>query len=130
MGLRSIPVRPCLSFESLNLKENCTSWKPPKNFSQYALANGTFAKGIELDDIDNSSSLHPGPSVWPVALAMGRSIQDRKRLIPAVVLGYETIIRLGQAINYAEHYSRGFHPSSTCGHFAATVVASKASQSE
>lgn len=114
--------------EGLNLKGDCTVIGSPKKFPpQYAaLANGTIVKGIELDDIDNSSSLHPGPSVWPVALALGENYHvDGKRLIPAVVLGYETIIRLGQAINYAEHYGRGFHPSSTCGHFAATVVASK-----
>jgi 2-methylcitrate dehydratase PrpD len=113
--------------QSLNLKGDCTmigtSLKSPQQYA--ALANGTFVKPNELDDVENSSSLHPGAAIWPVILAMGEKYHlDGKRLITAAVLGYETIIRLGQAINYAEHYKRGFHPSSTCGHFAATVTAS------
>jgi 2-methylcitrate dehydratase PrpD len=113
--------------QSLNLRGDCrvigTSMKSPQQYA--ALANGTFVKPNELDDVENSSSLHPGAAIWPVILAMGEKYHlDGKRLITAAVLGYETIIRLGQAINYAEHYKRGFHPSSTCGHFAATVTAS------
>jgi 2-methylcitrate dehydratase PrpD len=112
----------------LNLKGDCTvmgtSMKCP---AQYAvLGNGAFVKSNELDDVENSSSLHPGAAIWPVVLALGEQYGlSGKSLIPAVVLGYETIIRLGQAINYAVHYARGFHPSSTCGHFAATVAAAK-----
>ena len=114
--------------QSLNVRGDCTvigtSEKYPPQYA--ALANGTFVKPNELDDVENSSSLHPGASVWPVILAMGEKYHvDGKRLITAAVLGYETIIRLGRAINYAEHYKRGFHPSSTCGNFAATVAASK-----
>jgi 2-methylcitrate dehydratase PrpD len=113
---------------SLNLKGNCTligtSTKCPAQYA--ALGNGAFVKPNELDDIENSSSLHPGASIWPVILALGQHYElSGESLITAVVLGYETIIRLGQAINYAEHYARGFHPSSTCGHFAATVAAGK-----
>ncbi|MCK5552660.1 MAG: MmgE/PrpD family protein, partial [Deltaproteobacteria bacterium] len=114
--------------QSLNVRGDCTViGGSPKYPQQYAaLANGTFVKPNELDDVENSSSLHPGAPVWPVILAMGKKYHvDGKRLITAVVLGYETIIRLGRAINYAEHYKRGFHPSSTCGNFAATVAASK-----
>jgi len=114
--------------QSLNVPGDCTVIGASVKYAQQyaALANGTFVKGNELDDVENSSSLHPGASVWPVILAVGEKYhQDGKKLITAVVLGYETIIRLGQAINYAEHYKRGFHPSSTCGNFAATVVTSK-----
>ena len=114
--------------KGLNVPGDCTVIGAPQRFLQQyaALANGTFVKPNELDDVENSSSLHPGAPVWPVILALGEKYHvDGKRLITAAVLGYETIIRLGQAINYAEHYKRGFHPSSTCGHFAATVAASK-----
>ena len=114
--------------QSLNLSGDCrVIGTPIKSPPQYAaLANGTFVKPNELDDVENSSSLHPGSTIWPVIIALGEKYHlDGKRLITAAVLGYETIIRLGQAINYAEHYKRGFHPSSTCGHFAATIAASK-----
>jgi len=114
--------------QSLKLRGECrvmgTSIKSPPQYA--ALANGTFVKPNELDDVENSSSLHPGAAIWPVILAVGEKYRLKgKRLITAIVLGYETIIRLGQAINYAEHYKRGFHPSSTCGTFAATVAACK-----
>jgi 2-methylcitrate dehydratase PrpD len=113
---------------SLNLGGDCTiigtTFKSPQQYA--ALANGTFVKPNELDDVENSSSLHPGAAIWPVILAVGEKYHlQGKKLITAAVLGYETIIRLGQAINYAEHYKRGFHPSSTCGNFAATVAACK-----
>jgi 2-methylcitrate dehydratase PrpD len=114
--------------QGLDVPGDCTVIGTPQSFlHQYAaLANGTFVKPNELDDVENSSSLHPGAPVWPVILAVGEKYHlDGKKLITAAVLGYETIIRLGKAINYAEHYKRGFHPSSTCGHFAATVAASK-----
>jgi 2-methylcitrate dehydratase PrpD len=114
--------------QGLNVPGDCTVIGIPERFLQQyaALANGTFVKPNELDDVENSSSLHPGAPVWPVILALGEKYHvNGKKLITAAVLGYETIIRLGQAINYAEHYKRGFHPSSTCGHFAATVAASK-----
>lgn len=114
--------------QGLNVPGDCTVIGTPERFLQQyaALANGTFVKPNELDDVENSSSLHPGAPVWPVILAVGEKYHvNGKKLITAAVLGYETIIRLGRAINYAEHYKRGFHPSSTCGHFAATVAASK-----
>jgi len=114
--------------QSLNLHGDCTVIGVPQKYPPHyaALANGTFVKPIELDDVENSSSLHPGAAIWPVILAGGEKYHiDGKKLITSAVLGYETIIRLGQAINPGEHYKHGFHPSSTCGHFAATVAASK-----
>ena len=128
-GTQADSSRAMLRFiEEVSSRGSCTVIGSSKKFpAQYAaLANGTFVKPNELDDVENSSSLHPGAAVWPAVLALGEKFHlNGRSLITAAVLGYETIIRLGQAINYAEHYKRGFHPSSTCGHFAATVAASK-----
>ena len=114
--------------KSLNLPGDCTiigtTLKSPQQYA--ALANGALVKGNELDDVEASSALHPGPSVWPVVMAMGEKYHlNGKQLITAAVLGYETIIRLGRSINAPVHFKRGFHSSSTCGHFAATMTASK-----
>jgi 2-methylcitrate dehydratase PrpD len=114
--------------QSLKLKGNCTAIGTRTKFPQHyaALANGTFVKPNELDDCETSASVHPGAAVWPVILAMGENYHlNGKSLITATVLGYETIIRLGRAINATEHFKHGFHPSSTCGGFAATVAACK-----
>ena len=91
-----------------------------------ALANGTAFHSIELDDVNNEASLHPGVVAYPTALAMADVVPvDGKSFITAVAAGYEVIVRLGRALRPAEHYSRGFHPTGTCGTFGAAVVAAK-----
>jgi 2-methylcitrate dehydratase PrpD len=94
---------------------------------QYAaLANGTAAHSLELDDVSNESSSHPGVAVFPAALAASELAGgDGRKFIAAVVLGYEVMIRLGKALSPASHYARGFHPTGTCGVFGATTAAAK-----
>ena len=91
-----------------------------------ALANGTAAHAVELDDVVNSASLHPGVTVMPAALAAAHNAGCTGReLIAAMVAGYEPTIRLGIALDPAAHYGRGFHPTGTCGIFGAAVAAAK-----
>jgi 2-methylcitrate dehydratase PrpD len=91
-----------------------------------ALANGTSAHAIEMDDVNNEASLHPGVVIFPSALAMGEKVcADGKRFIEAVVLGYEVMIRLGRALGAQNSYKRGFHPTGTCGSFGSSIVVSK-----
>lgn len=91
-----------------------------------ALANGTSSHSLELDDVNNEASLHPGVAIFPAAFAaceMGA--KNGRRFIEGVVLGYEVMIRLGKALGPKEHYSRGFHPTGTCGTFGATATVAK-----
>ncbi len=91
-----------------------------------ALANGTSAHAIEMDDVNNEASLHPGVVVFPAALAMSEMVGGAgKNFIEAVVLGYEVMIRLGRALGAQNSYKRGFHPTGTCGSFGSSVVVSK-----
>jgi len=91
-----------------------------------ALANGTFAHAIEMDDVNNESSLHPGVVIYPAALAGSEKLRaSGKRFIEAVVAGYEVMIRLGMALGPENSYRRGFHPTGTCGAFGAAMAASK-----
>lgn len=94
---------------------------------QYAaLANGAAAHSLELDDVSNESSSHPGVAIFPAALAASELAGgDGRKFMEAVVLGYEVMIRLGKALNPVSHYARGFHPTGTCGAFGATTVAAK-----
>src|SRR5436309_3664161 len=39
-----------------------------------ALANGIASHGLEMDDVENRSSLHPGVVVFPAALALAEQI--------------------------------------------------------
>ena len=101
-----------------------TKEKAPYLYS--ALANGTSSHAIEMDDVDNESSLHPGVVVFPSALATGEMAgASGKRFILAVVLGYEVMVRLGSALGPENSYKRGFHPTGTCGTFGSSVASSK-----
>ena len=94
---------------------------------QYAaLANGTSAHSLELDDLHNESSAHPAVVIFPAAFAAGELTDcGGKRFIEAAIAGYEVMTRLGKALNPANHYARGFHPTGTCGVFGAAAAASK-----
>jgi 2-methylcitrate dehydratase PrpD len=95
-------------------------------FEYAALANGTASHSLELDDVSNEASAHPGSVIFPTALAASELTGcDEKRFVEAVVLGYEVMVRLGKALNPVNHYARGFHPTATCGAFGAAIAASK-----
>jgi 2-methylcitrate dehydratase PrpD len=85
-----------------------------------ALANGTSAHALELDDVTTESSLHPGVAVIPAALAVAEAQQaSPSAFLEAVVAGYELAIRVGNALNPASAYARGFHPTGVAGVFGA-----------
>jgi 2-methylcitrate dehydratase PrpD len=89
-----------------------------------ALVNGTAAHAIELDDVTRESSLHPGVAVIPAALAVAEHRKATGRaFLEAVVAGYEVVIRVGNALNPASTYARGFHPTGVAGAFGAAAAA-------
>lgn len=91
-----------------------------------ALANGTSAHSLELDDVNNEASLHPGNAVFPAAFAACEMVgADGKKFMEGVVVGYEVMVRLGKALGPTAHYAQGFHPTATCGVFGAAVAVSK-----
>ncbi len=101
-----------------------TSQKAPYLYA--ALANGTSAHAIEMDDVHNESSLHPGVCVFPSALATAQMVRrSGQAFILAAVLGYEVMVRLGRALGPENSYRRGFHPTGTCGTFGSSVASSR-----
>ncbi|MCP4754852.1 MAG: MmgE/PrpD family protein [Proteobacteria bacterium] len=101
-----------------------TDLKAPPPFA--ALANGTASHAPELDDVVNEASLHPGVVVFSTALAAsaasGCSGGD---FMAAVVSGYDVTVRLAVSLDPSAPYSRGFHPTGTCGTMGAAVTAAK-----
>jgi 2-methylcitrate dehydratase PrpD len=92
-----------------------------------ALANGTAAHSLELDDTHQAGSIHPGVVMFSTAIALSE-IQadiDSGQFVAAVTAGYEVAARLGMALQPKYHYELGFHPTSTCGVFGAAVTAAK-----
>ena len=91
-----------------------------------ALANGTGAHSIEMDDVTTESSLHPGVPVIPAALALAEEHgAGAAAFLEAVVAGYEVVVRVGNALGGAKAYGRGFHPTGVAGAFGAAVAAAR-----
>ncbi|MBO0778935.1 MAG: MmgE/PrpD family protein [Ktedonobacteraceae bacterium] len=91
-----------------------------------ALVNGTAAHGLEMDDVENRSSLHPGVAVFPAALALSEQLNSSlDDFYASIVAGYEVTLRVGAALNPAAAYERGFHPTAICGTLGATACCAR-----
>ncbi|HEY6539364.1 MAG TPA: MmgE/PrpD family protein [Ktedonobacteraceae bacterium] len=91
-----------------------------------AFANGIAAHGLEMDDVENASSLHPGVVVMPAALALAEQLGPTPAdFYASVVAGYEVTLRVGAALNPASAYERGFHPTAVCGALGAAAASAR-----
>lgn len=77
---------------------------------------------LEMDDVHRSAILHPGPVVWPAALAAARETgADMTALLDGAVRGYEAMIAVGATFD-AWHYAH-WHNTATAGGFGAAAAA-------
>ncbi len=89
-----------------------------------ALTSGTMSHTLEVDDYGRSAIMHIGVGVIPAAMAVAEKKDiDLKRFITAIVLGYETSIRVSHSI-IPSHYQY-WHVTGTAGTFGAAVAAAK-----
>ena len=91
-----------------------------------SLINGTTCHALELDDDHREGTQHTGAAVLPAALAVAEQeggIGGRDFIL-AATLGYEIMIRLGEA-HLGKSYLRGFHPTGPCGSIGAAVAVGK-----
>jgi 2-methylcitrate dehydratase PrpD len=90
------------------------------------LVNSTAGHGPELDDVSNEAVIHVGVIIIPVALAMAENLGlGGKDVLRAMVIGYDTDIKIGKAANPATLLARGFHPTAICGMFGAAMTAAR-----
>lgn len=91
----------------------------------FAFLCGSAAHGIELDDGYRLGSVHPGVAVVPalLAAAAGRPM-DGKRLLTALVVGYEVVCAIGGAAHPALR-DRGFHPTPVVGPLGAAMAVAR-----
>ncbi len=90
-----------------------------------AFANAMQGYAFDFADDHNESNAHPSAATIPTSLAVGEKIRaSGKEVIEAIALGNEVVCRLGSAF-LGKTYYQGFHPTSTCGTFGASVSASK-----
>jgi 2-methylcitrate dehydratase PrpD len=87
--------------------------------------NGMLAHLLDMDDAHRDSLTKTGSAVTPAAMAIAEAYDcEGKSVIEAVVAGYETMIRLGLAVNPG-HRGRGFHSTATLGTYGAAVAAGR-----
>lgn len=89
-----------------------------------ALLNGTLAYYCDIESHHASANVHAIAVVAPAALA----IAERQRsagadLLAAIVAGIDVAARVSYALNPAEMYARGLHPSTIAGTFGSTAAA-------
>ncbi len=90
-----------------------------------AFVNAMHGYAFDFADDHNESNAHPSVASIPASLAVGEKLHaSGKEVIEAIALGNEVVCRLGSAF-LGKTYYQGFHPSSTCGTFGATISAAK-----
>ncbi|AUV80806.1 MmgE/PrpD family protein [Salinigranum rubrum] len=90
-----------------------------------ALANGTTAHALDVDDGHRGASAHPGSAVIPAALALGEKHgASGEEVTTAIVAGYEAMVRTAVAVQ-TSHRERGFHATGTTGCIGAGAAASR-----
>lgn len=91
-----------------------------------ALLNAALGHSLDFDDTHAAGSLHPGCPVIPAALAAGEMTgASGADVLAGIIAGYEVTCRIALALPAADHYARGFHPTSTCGVFGAAAAAAR-----
>ncbi len=89
-----------------------------------ALGNGIASHILELDDVHRGSIVHAGAAVMPAALATAEMLHAKgRKLIEAIVAGYEVAIRIGEAVSPSHYWY--WHNTGTCGTFGACAAAGK-----
>lgn len=90
-----------------------------------ALINGTSAHALDFDDVSDAMGGHPSAPVLAALLALGEEVDATgKQILCAFIIGFETEIRIGRAVNFY-HYNKGWHPTSTLGVFGAAAASAR-----
>ncbi len=90
-----------------------------------ALINGAASHTVEFDDIYRDAGYHPGSPTISAALAAAQaSGATGEQFLRAVIVGYETSTRIGEAV-MPSHYNF-WHTSGTVGSFGAAASAATA----
>jgi 2-methylcitrate dehydratase PrpD len=91
-----------------------------------ALANGTMAHGIDMDDSGARPSwAHPGACIVPAAFAAAEAERvNGKALILSILAGYEVNCRVDTSV-YPGLRNRGFHATGVIGALGAAAAAGK-----
>lgn len=90
-----------------------------------AMANAVAGHVLEFDDWEIPGNTHVSVLLVPAILALshGQPLSGRDAA-SAYLAGYETVARIGEAINL-EHYKQGWHATATLGALGVAAAASR-----
>jgi 2-methylcitrate dehydratase PrpD len=87
--------------------------------------NVAYGSSFDGDDTHVGAMLHPGVAAWSSALAIAEHTESSgPNVLAAVVAAYETIIRIGLAVQ-PSHFKRGFQSTGTCDGFGTAAAAGR-----
>lgn len=90
-----------------------------------ALLNATAGHALEFDDWEISGNTHPSIVLFPAILgAASDSRLSGYQIMDAYIAGFETIARLGEALNF-EHYDTGWHSTMSLGTIGAAAAVAR-----
>ena len=93
--------------------------------SDAALVNGIACHALDFDNTHAGAMAHVSAVVVPAAVAVAEERGcSGEELLTALIAGSETTCRLGNVGRDAFHL-KGFHPTSICGIFGATVAVAR-----
>jgi 2-methylcitrate dehydratase PrpD len=96
------------------------------SYSDAVQAMSAAAHCGELDDIHGRAGTCIGAMIVPALLASAERFGgDGRRFLEAAVVGYETIARIGLAIDAPALFARGWWPSTVCGAFGVAAAGAK-----
>jgi len=88
--------------------------------SRQAFLGGALIHTLEMDDLHKQSVTHPGCVVVPAAIAVAaREGLSGKKLLIAILQGYEAMCRIGNAVGRS-HY-KIWHSTATCGPYGSAM---------
>jgi len=89
---------------------------------QVALGLGVMIHSFDFDDYHNAK-IHPGAVVIPAVISMGERLNaSGRKIIQAMVAGYETMVRAALATGPNSSRLRGWHLTGTTGTFGSAAA--------
>lgn len=90
-----------------------------------AMLNGILVHGLDFDDTHLASIVHPTATSLPAALSLAEYLDaSGEELLLAFLLGAETSIRIGAAVDGGFHHV-GYHATGVVAHFGSAVAAGR-----
>ncbi|MCH4096684.1 MAG: MmgE/PrpD family protein [Acidaminococcus provencensis] len=88
--------------------------------------NAMLGHTLELDDVHTRSKTHIATVVVPAAWGLAEVLhKPGKKLLEAVICGYEVMSRIGMGFGVSSHRNKGWHVTSTAGTFGAAAACAK-----